>query len=63
MYVKITTSWRSYEYYWYWPIIMQKVFFWTQTFEQHKKIYQHAGKCDDQKNLKDNLDSAMVYTT
>ena len=25
-----------------------------------KKIYQHAGKCDDQQNLKDILDSAMV---
>ena len=32
-------------------------------FEQHKKyIYQHAGKCDDQKNLKDILDAAMVST-
>ena len=27
-----------------------------------KKIYQHAGKCDDQKNLKDILDAAMVST-
>ena len=26
-----------------------------------KKIYQHSGKCDDQKNLKDILDAAMVY--
>ena len=25
-----------------------------------KKIYQHAGKCDDQKNLKDFIDDAMV---
>ena len=25
-----------------------------------KKIYQHSGKCDDQQNLKDVLDSAMV---
>ena len=25
-----------------------------------KKIYQHAGKCDDQQNLKDILDAAMV---
>ena len=31
-------------------------------YEQHKKIYQHAGKCDDQQNLKDILDSSMVYT-
>ena len=28
-----------------------------------KTIYQHAGKCDDKQNLKDILDSAMVYTT
>ena len=27
-----------------------------------KKIYQHAGKCDDQQNLKDILDDAMVST-
>ena len=27
-----------------------------------QKIYWHAGKCDDQKNLKDVLDSAMVST-
>ena len=25
-----------------------------------KKIYQHAGKCDDQQNLKDTLDASMV---
>ena len=28
-----------------------------------KKSYQHAGKCDDQKNLRFILDSAMVLTT
>ena len=27
-----------------------------------KKIYQHAGKCDDQQNLKDIIDSAILYT-
>ena len=27
-----------------------------------KKIYQHAGKCDDQQNLKDIIDALMVYT-
>ena len=27
-----------------------------------KYIYQHSGKCDDQKNLKDILDAAMVST-
>ena len=27
-----------------------------------KKIYQHAGKCDDQKNLKDIIDAAILST-
>ena len=27
-----------------------------------KKIYQHTGKCDDQQNLKNILDTAMVST-
>ena len=27
-----------------------------------KKIYQHAGKCDDQQNLKDIIDTDMVLT-
>ena len=27
-----------------------------------KKIYQHAGKCDDQQNLKDLIGAAMVST-
>ena len=27
-----------------------------------KKIHQHAGKCDDQQNLKDIIDDAMVST-
>ena len=27
-----------------------------------KNIYQHEGKCDDQQNLKDILDAAMVST-
>ena len=27
-----------------------------------KKIYQHAGKCDDQQNLKDILDAAIIST-
>ena len=25
-----------------------------------KKIYQHAGKCDDQQNLKDIIDSTIL---
>ena len=28
-----------------------------------KYIYQHAGKCYDQKNLKDIIDPAVVSTT
>ena len=27
-----------------------------------KKIYQHAGKCNDQQNLKDIIDAAILYT-
>ena len=27
-----------------------------------KKIYQHAGKCDDQKNIKDIIDAAILST-
>ena len=27
-----------------------------------KKIYQHAGKCDDQQNLKDILEAALLST-
>ena len=28
-----------------------------------KKIYQHAGKCDYQQNLKDSIDAAILSTT
>ena len=28
-----------------------------------KKIYQHAGKCDDQQNLKDIIDADILSTT
>ena len=27
-----------------------------------KKIYQHAGKCEDQQNLKDIIDAAILST-
>ena len=27
-----------------------------------KKIYQHSGNCDDQQNLKDIIDAAILYT-
>ena len=41
---------------------------YRSSFEQKclnniKKKYQHAGKCDDQQNLKDIIDATMVYTT
>ena len=38
----------------------------TRSYFEHKflnnikKIYQHAGKCDDQQNLKDILHATMV---
>ena len=37
------------------------------TFEQRcmnniKNIYQHAGRCDDQQNLKNIRESAVLYT-
>ena len=32
-------------------------------YEQHQKIYQHADKCDDQQNLKDIIDAAILSTT
>ena len=28
-----------------------------------KKIYQHAGECDDQQNLKDIIEAALLSTT
>ena len=31
-------------------------------YKQHKKIYQHAGKCDDQQNLKVIIGADMVST-
>ena len=47
--------------------IVQSLF--TKSFFEHKCMnniknkYQHAGKCDDQNNLKDIIDAAMVSTT
>ena len=40
----------------------------TRSYFEHrcmnnvKKIYQHAGKCDDQQNLKDILEAALLST-
>ena len=39
MYVAIITSWISYEDYWYWLIIINRVFSWTQMYKQHQNIY------------------------
>ena len=33
-----------------------------KVYNNMKKKYQHAGKCDDQQKLKDIIDSAMVST-
>ena len=40
----------------------------ARSYFEHKfmnnieKIYQHAGKCDDQQNLKDNIDADILST-
>ena len=39
-----------------------KSYFEHKFMNKIKNIYQHAGKCDDQKNLKDIIDAAMVST-
>ena len=31
-------------------------------YEQHKNIYQHAGKCDDQQNFKDIIEATLIST-
>ena len=42
---------------------------WKRSSFEHKclnntkNIYQHAGKCDEQQNLKYILDATMVFTT
>ena len=38
-------------------------YFEHKCMNQSKKIYQHAGKCDDQQNLKGISDADMVSTT
>ena len=56
-------SWRSYEDYWYWPILCNISSLEHKCLNNIKKIYQHASKCDNQQNLKDILDAAMVSAT
>ena len=44
--------------------LLCKMSYFEQNFLNNiKKIYRHAGKFDDQQNLKDILDTAMVSTT
>ena len=42
--------------------IFTKSSFEHKCMNKIKKIHQHAGKCDDQQNLKDIIDSDMVST-
>ena len=42
---------------------MQWSSFEHKSLNNMKNIYQHAGKCDNQQNLKYIIDSAMVSTT
>ena len=39
-----------------------KSYFEHKYLKNIKKIYQHAGKCDDQQNLKYDIDADMVST-
>ena len=42
--------------------LFTKSFFKHKCMNNIKNKYQHAGKCDDQNNLKDIFDAAMVST-
>ena len=42
--------------------LFTKSYFEHRCMNNIKKIYQHAGKCDDQQNLQDILDADMVST-
>ena len=41
---------------------LSNMFSFEHKYLNNIKIYQHAGKCDDQQNLKDILDAAIVST-
>ena len=62
MIVEIITSWRSYEHYWYWPIFICKVFFWTQMYEQHQKDISTCREVWWSKQSKDIIDAAILST-
>ena len=38
-------------------------YFWHKCLNNIKHIYQRAGKCDVQQNLKDIIEATMVYTS
>ena len=42
--------------------LCKRSYFEQKKFNNIKMIYQHAGKLDDEENLKDILDDAMVLT-
>ena len=43
--------------------LCNRSYFEHKCLKNIKKIYQHAGKCDDQKNIKDILYADIVSTT
>ena len=43
-------------------LLCTRSYFEFKCINNIKKIYQHAGKCDEQQNLKDIIDAAMVST-
>ena len=62
MYVAITATKISCTDHWYWPVLKQQYYIWTQMSWQHQKLYKQAGKCDDQQQFKDILGGYMVST-
>ena len=42
--------------------LSNRTYFEHNFLKNIKKIYQHAGKCDDQQNLKYDIDADMVST-
>ena len=45
------------------PSLINNAIHEHKCLESIKKLYKQAGKCDDQKQFKDILEAAMVYTT
>ena len=42
--------------------LYKRSYFEHRCIKNIKNIYQHAGKCDDQHNLKDIIDADILYT-